>query len=69
MTPDTSSEAIERLAANLEAAGMHYGLPIERDCADAAATLRALAQERDAAIDAADYATHAERAAYAARDD
>lgn len=39
---DTSREAVERLAAQLDAAGSHYGLPMERTAAEAASTLRAL---------------------------
>lgn len=43
-TPDTSSEAVERAAADLD-----YGLPGTPE-ETAAATLRALASERDAAV-------------------
>ena len=61
--PDISREAVERLAAELMAT--KADLATEIACAEAAATLRALLSERDAALAAVEVARREEREACA----
>jgi len=46
-TPADVGELVERLRS----AGCHYGIPIERDCAEAATALERVVRERDVALE------------------